>query len=387
MRKFYFGLDLGHYDVKLSVLEETTDGRLISYNTSVKNEFFRKNDIIETESLSNLLNNLILNTLETFGLKKIDKINLAISLNSFQKHIQKGHAIFEDNVKQEDIDKTIRTAKNFLLLNNQEVLIEEPLKFLIDGIQEIRDPLGFAGKRLDAEVLFITCHKSIYDKIKSVFKNLGLDIGKIIPSLYAASKVCLSKKDKEIGVGLIDIGAETTGVGIFYEGKLSEISIFDFGSEIIFQDLALYLKNDLEEIEKIKLELLKKESISDKKIQKKKDKFKKQIFKFIEKKLKEYMSEYKIKDYFKNIKKEYKLPGGLILIGGFSVFEEIPNIIKNVLEMPLKPPKDELKIFEDESELIKFCASAGAALISKDEYKEYGFFEKIKNIFFGFWGK
>jgi cell division ATPase FtsA len=43
MRNFYFGLDLGHYEIKFTVLEETYDGRLISYNTSLKNEYFRKN--------------------------------------------------------------------------------------------------------------------------------------------------------------------------------------------------------------------------------------------------------------------------------------------------------------------------------------------------------
>ncbi len=387
MRNFYFGLDLGHYEIKFTILEETYDGRLISYNTSLKNEYFRKNDIIDQENLVSLLSNILENTLETFDIKKIDKLNVSLTLPSFQKHVQKGHAIFEDNVKEEDIKKTIRTAKNFLLLNNQEILIEEPLRFLIDGIQEVRDPLGFAGKRLDADVLFITCYKSLYEKIKNLFKTLNLEITNIFPSIYSSSKVCLSKKDKEIGVGLIDIGGETTSIGIFNEGKLVEMIVFDFGSEILYQDLALYLKVDLEEIEKIKTELHKPPTTVGGKINKKEEKLKQQIFKFIEKKLKEYFEEFKIKDYIKNIKKEYKLPAGLVMIGGFSLYENSLNLLKNILEISVKFPKDELNIFENEYEVRKFSASAGSALISKEFSREYGLLEKIKKFFYSFWTK
>jgi cell division protein FtsA len=387
MRNFYFGLDLGHYEIKFTVLEETYDGRLISYNTSLKNEYFRKNDIIEQENLISLISNILENTLETFEIKKIEKLNISLTLPSFQKHIQKGHAIFEDNVKEEDIKKTIRTAKNFLLLNNQEVLIEEPLKFLIDGIQEVRDPLGFAGKRLDADVLFITCFRSFYEKIKNIFKALNLEIDNIFPSIYSSSKVCLSKKDKEMGVGLIDIGGETTSIGIFNEGKLVDMAVFDFGSEILYQDLALYLKVDLEEIEKIKSELHKPAAVTGKKINKKEEKLRQQIFKFFEKKLREYFEELKVKDYIKNIKKEYKLPAGLVMIGGFSLYENSLNLLKNILEISIKFPKDELNIFENEYELRKFSSSAGAALMSRDLSKEYGLLEKIKKFFYSFWSR
>jgi cell division protein FtsA len=387
MRNFYFGLDLGHYEIKFTVLEETYDGRLISYNTSLKNEYFRKNDIIEQENLISLINNILENTLETFEIKKIEKLNISLTLPSFQKHIQKGHAIFEDNVKEEDIKKTIRTAKNFLLLNNQEVLIEEPLKFLIDGIQEVRDPLGFAGKRLDADVLFITCFRSFYEKIKNIFKELNLEIDNIFPSVYSSSKVCLSKKDKEMGVGLIDIGGETTSIGIFNEGKLVDMAVFDFGSEILYQDLALYLKVDLEEIEKIKSELHKPAAVTSKKINKKEEKLRQQIFKFFEKKLREYFEELKVKDYIKNIKKEYKLPAGLVMIGGFSLYENSLNLLKNILEISIKFPKDELNIFENEYELRKFSSSAGAALMLRDLSKEHGLLEKIKKFFYSFWSR
>ena len=387
MRNFYFGLDLGHYEIKFTVLEETYDGRLISYNTSLKNEYFRKNDIIEQENLISLINNILENTLETFEIKKIEKLNISLTLPSFQKHVQKGHAIFEDNVKEEDIKKTIRTAKNFLLLNNQEVLIEEPLKFLIDGIQEVRDPLGFAGKRLDADVLFITCYRSFYEKIKNIFKELNLEIENIFPSVYSSSKVCLAKKDKEMGVGLIDIGGETTSIGIFNEGKLVDMAVFDFGSEILYQDLALYLKVDFEEIEKIKSELHKPAGVTSKKINKKEEKLKQQIFKFFEKKLREYFEELKVKDYIKNIKKEYKLPAGLVMIGGFSLYENSLNLLKNILEISIKFPKDEFNIFENEYELRKFSSSAGAALMLRDLSKEYGLLEKIKKFFYSFWSR
>lgn len=381
MKNFYIGLDLGHKEIKLSTVEETSAGDLVVYNSSIKNEAFYRSEIIDQELFATTLENLFTPLLDVLQIKKIDKINIALNLPNFQSTIQKGHIIFENNVKKEDVERAIRTAKNFVLYSNQEIILEEPLKFYIDGLQETRDPIGFYGKRLDTEVLFISCGQAFVRKLNEIFKSLNIEILNLFPSTYISAKYFLSKKDKEIGTCVFEIGHAVTFIGVFNEGKLCYIKSFDWGAKNIFEDLCIYLKVDIEEIEKIKEELFKKEQ-KDKKTLKKKN-----INKFIEKKLKEYFDELKLKEILKDIKKQYKLPGGLTLFGSFLYHLNLENFLKNYFEMQTKFPKDELKLFDSEEDLLKFSASTGAALSLREKNDEEGFWVKIKNIFTNFFGK
>ncbi len=377
MRNFYIGLDLGHSEIKLSVLEESPNGDLTIYNTSTKNNFFYKSEIIETEQLISVLENLFSNILETFSLRKIETINLTLNLPNFQTHFQKGHTIFENNVTKFDMEKAIKTAKNFLLLSNQEVVLIEPLRFIIDGTQEVRDPIGFSGKRLDADVFFISCHSSILNKIREIFKKLGIDVKQILPTLYSSAKFFLSKKDKEIGSLVFEVGDSVSSLGVYYEGKLIYFKVFDWGSKYLFEDLALYLKVDIEELEEIKKEILigNLSNLSKKKVKNTK------IINFLQKNLKEYFDKLHLKETIKDLKKQYKLPGGLTVFGIFLASNNLGNFLKNYFEMQIKYPKDEFNIFDSFNDLMKFSASAGSALLLRSEAHEETLWDKIKNIF------
>ena len=382
MKNFYIGLDLGHREIKLSTLEETNSGDLVVYNSSIKNEAFYKSEIIDQNLFIATLENLFAPLLDTLQIKRIDKIILTLNLPNFQYAIQKGHIIFENNVKKEDVERVIRTAKNFVLYSNQEIILEEPLKFYIDGLQETRDPIGFYGKRLDAEVLFVLCNQAFVKKLREIFKSLNIEVLNLFPSTYVSAKYFLSKKDKEIGTCVFEVGHSTTFIGIFNEGRLYYVKSFDWGAKNIFEDLCIHLKVDMEEIEIIKEEIFKKEDQKSKKTSKKKS-----IGKFIEKKLKEYFEEMKLKEIMKDIKKQYKLPGGLVLFGSFLYNLRLENFLKNYFEMQVKFPKDELKLFDSEEDLLKFSASTGAALLLREKGNEESFWDKIKNIFTNFFGR
>ncbi|MEM5782661.1 MAG: cell division FtsA domain-containing protein [Candidatus Aenigmatarchaeota archaeon] len=378
MKNFYFGLDLGHYECKFTILEELPDNRLISYNNSVRNGFLKKGEVLDIENFFNILEKLLWEISESFGISRLNNINVSFSSPFFQSSLQKGYSIFEKNLTEEDIKRAIRIAKASVILTNQVNLVEEPVKYIIDGTQEVRDPIGLSGRRLDAEVFLINVHKALIDKLSKIFEDLKIKVNHFLPSLYPASKVCLSKKDKDVGVALMDIGAQTITVGIFIEGKLINYKVFDIGCDAITEELAIHFKMDLEEAENLKREILDKQS--DKiKIKKKKGI---SINKFIEKKLKEIFIEKNIVDYLKEIKKNYKLPAGMVVIGGGSKIVNLDHIFKNLVNMQVKYPKDELNLFENDEDLLKYSNSAGSALISMQEYEEEGFFEKIKNLFF-----
>ncbi|MCS7183775.1 MAG: pilus assembly protein PilM [Patescibacteria group bacterium] len=375
MKNIYFGLDFGHYEIKLSVLEEDPLGKLISYNHSIRNENLREGEILDQDALFHSLENLFSNILNSFNIAKIDNLIISFNFPHFQNYFQKGHSIFEGNVQEEDLERAIKTARTSLLINNQEILVEEPIKFILDGNQEIRDPLGFTGRRLDVEVFFITCHKSILDKFRNVFKRLEINKINFIPSFYAASKVCLSKKDKEIGVGLIDFGSENTTISFFQYGKLINYKSYKFGGEKLTEDLAINLKIDIEEAEKLKIAFFNNQLAKE-------GKKKLKIKKFIEKKIKEYFEKNNLRSYLKEIKNNYRLPAGIIVIGSFAKIIHLDNLIKNFFDFQLKLSKDDLGLFEKQDDLLKYSASVGCALIAKElDYKNENWLQKIKNFF------
>ncbi|GIW65862.1 MAG: hypothetical protein KatS3mg094_381 [Candidatus Parcubacteria bacterium] len=376
MRDLYFGLDLGHHEIKLSVLEEDNFGKFIIHNQSIKNEYLKGGEILEIESLVDLLENLIYNTINSFNINKINELTVCLNLPNFQNYTQKGYTFIENNVTKNDITKAINTARTSLIINNQEILLEESIKFILDNNQEIRDPLGFAGRRLDVEVFFISCQKNILDKIRHIFNELKINNIKFCPSFYAASKICLNKKDKEIGVGILDLGAEITTLAIFQYGKLIHYKSFNFGGENLTQDLAIYLKADVEEAEKIKIDFFNNHLIKDKNKNIK-------IKKFIEKKIKDYFERDNLKQYLKEIKSYYKLPSGIILTGSFAKIIDLDNLLKNLFDIHLKLCKDELKIFEKDEDILKYSASAGCALITRENNYESknDWFKKIKDFF------
>jgi len=380
MRNLHLGIDFGHYEIKLTVLEEDVNGQHLTYNFSLLNNNFKGEEILNKENIINSLDEFLGAVANSLSISSIKEICLAFNVSNFNLSLQKGHTILDNYVKKEDIEKAIKIAKTSLLINHQEIILSEVLKFIIDSQQEIRDPLGFEARKLDVEVLFITCHEIIIQKLKDIFKDIKIREIKFLPSFYASSKIALSKRDKEVGVALLDLGAETTNLSIFKNNKLITFKNFNFGGETLTQDLAIYLKIDLDEAEEIKKNFFNQYKNGAAKKNLKISKIKN----FIEKKIKYYFEESGIKNYFKNISKEIKIPAGLILVGGFSSIINLDNFLKNIFDCQVKLPKDELNLFKNKEDIIKYSASAGCALEIKSNLNQDGnLWQKIKN-FFGF---
>ncbi|MCL4358464.1 hypothetical protein M1525_01475, partial [Patescibacteria group bacterium] len=149
MRNFYFGLDLGHAEWKFSALEELADGNFVFFNQAIKNEFIRKGEIIDQANFEEQLKLVLENLSESLGSYPIRDITLTISFPQTQTYFQKGYVIFENNIKEEDIEKALRVTRASINLANQEILLEKPYRYILDTEEELRDPIGMAGRRLE----------------------------------------------------------------------------------------------------------------------------------------------------------------------------------------------------------------------------------------------
>lgn len=398
MRKFYFGLDLGHYEWKVTILEENPNGDFISFNQSVKNEILVKGEIIDENAFISQLENVFSNLSESLDNYAIKEVVVSISLPQFQTFCAKGYTFPQGNITEEDIEKAIRMAKTSIALSNQEILLESPNKFFLDN-EQIRDPKGMSAKRLDVEVIFVSVFRPIIEKIRQAFKELRINILDLYPSVFLESQVALTKREKEVGTILIDFGGATTSLVVFQGGVLQDLKIFKFGCQNLIEDLALRLKVSPEEAEEIKNKAFPiydeektaeeskfREAKKNKKAKKGKDSVtKSSIQKFLEKKFKEYVDEYAVADFIKDLRKRKKILG-IVLAGGGTLIEPSAEWFKGLLNMPTRVAKSEMQILENKNDSIKFLASAAGAYSAYQSSGGASFWSKFRGIFRNFIG-
>lgn len=156
-------------------------------------------------------------------------------------------------INEDDIERAIEAARTVVTPLNHEILHVIPRSFSVDGQGGIKDPSGMTGIRLEVDTQIIQGLSShIKNLTKSVYRT-GLDIDDIVLSVLAASESVLTKKQKELGCVLIDIGGATTSVIVFEEGDILFTSILPIGSDHITADIAIGLRRDPEVAERVKL--------------------------------------------------------------------------------------------------------------------------------------
>ncbi|MEK7498273.1 MAG: cell division protein FtsA [Patescibacteria group bacterium] len=302
----------------------------------------------------------------------------------------------DGEISYEDIDRVVQASQAINLPLNRSILHVIPREYYVDGVA-IKDPLGMNGIRLEVDSLVVDTFSPV---VKNITKCLepNIRIGGMIFSPLASSRSVVTKNEREIGVVVLDIGAGTTSMAVFEEGKLLHASIFPVGSTRITNDIAIGLKIPVDAAEKVKLlyagtsdEVSKKEGLELSKIDPSLEGkvSKKFIAEIIEARLAE------IFDFVKNELKtlgDKRLPGGIVLIGGGSRLNGLPDLVRSELKMVVRVGEPFKIECEDSSveEMVRrseFSTAMGLLFWGADEKiggameSERGFLNKVKKIF------
>ncbi len=332
MKEKIFAVDLGSRSLKICVAEEDENGKITLLTKLNKNtEAFSDGEVLDQE---NFLNEVI-QTINDVAYQINEKpTNLLLSFSASYLNFQRSKgkvSVTEKYINDEDIKKCHLIAKASLASGNYEILFEQPIAYFLDGTTiKVRDPLGMEARNLEVDFCVIEGLRSSISKIKDFFLQSNLKPKVILPNPIPASFVVLPKKDKELGVILIDFGYKIFNLTIFQEGKLIFYQTFKFGLSDILEDLAIDFGINVDEVDNLFNEFKnlaeKKQSL---KIKIGRQKYSYHNFvKLIEKKFSLYWKKNNLNDFFKKTKENYRLPGGIFLIGGGSYVPEIENIFK-----------------------------------------------------------
>jgi len=162
-------------------------------------------------------------------------------------------AVKDKEVTQADVKRAIETAQAVNIPTEQKVLHVLRQEFIVDNQEDIREPIGMSGLRLEVRVHIVTGAVSAAQNIVKCVRRCGLEVGDVILQPLASSMACLTQDEKELGVVLVDIGAGTTDVVIYTHGAIRHTEVVPIAGDQITNDIAAMLRTPTPDAEDIKL--------------------------------------------------------------------------------------------------------------------------------------
>ena len=368
-------LDIGSYKIKAFLAEIDKNGKpflidvLEEYSSGI-----RKGEIVDINEASIPLEKIF------EKIKTKDKIaikNIFVNVGGSNVKCQNSRGIIavsraDNEISQDDIDRVVKASQAIKLLPNRMIIHNITREYIIDGINDVREPLGMSGTRLEVNSLVIDVFSSNVKNLINLIESLGGSVSGLVYNPLAASRSVLTKGSKDLGVVLIDIGAGTTSLSVYDEGKLVHAMSFPMGSSNITNDLAVGLKCSIALAEIIKIffgraisaEAPAKDRITLKDIHEKSG-FEANI---LDKNFKSSISvrfvaeiiESRLEEIFELINRELKmlnkygqLPAGAILCGGGAKMSGIVDLAKKELKISSDiglPETKELEIYHQDFE-------------------------------------
>lgn len=269
-------------------------------------------------------------------------------------------------IVEEDIFRAQEAATVLQLPANREILQVTARSYQLDDQENIKDPIGMNGVRLEVDAHVIT---ALSPNVKNLLKSLELaqtDVHQVMVAGLAAAKAVLTPQQMENGVAVVDLGGTTTSVVVYEEGDLQHVAILPVGSVNITNDLAIGLRTDLDIAEGVKLGHA--SAVASGKTIPKMIEYKRGSEKFeFSRKDVEMIVEARLDEIFELIDQELasidrsgKLPGGIILTGGGANLRGLMEYAKEKLRLPVRVVKfDGFSGVSDRVAKPEFAAALG----------------------------
>jgi len=251
------GLDIGSSKIRTVVGtlgEKNTQLNVIGVGVS-PSMGLRKGRVIDVEEAINSISSA-LEDAERMSGEPINHVFLGIGGSHLESMDSKGViAIPNGNeITEADVDRVLEAAQAVSIPSNRRILRIIPKAFMVDEQKGIKYPVGMTGIRLEVEAHLITGLTPAITNIEKCVHQAGVDIDDIIPNGLAASEAVLSKRQKELGVVVVDIGCGGTSVIVFEEGTILHSASVPVGGESVTNDVAIGLRTSIDTAEKIKIE-------------------------------------------------------------------------------------------------------------------------------------
>jgi cell division protein FtsA len=183
----------------------------------------------------------------------IESATVGISGGHIKSFNSKGVvAIRNEEVGQYDIDRVVEAAKAIAIPPDREILHILPQYFRVDGQEYVQDSLGMHGIRLEGQVHIITGAISSAQNIIKACQRAGVQVTDIVLEQIASADAVLTPDERELGIGILDIGGGTSDFAVYKEGRIRHSKVLPIAGNHFTSDLAIGLSISVEQAEQIK---------------------------------------------------------------------------------------------------------------------------------------
>ncbi|NLZ11428.1 MAG: cell division protein FtsA [Alcaligenaceae bacterium] len=247
-------LDIGTSKVVAVVAEILPGGRFEVIGLGQhESQGMRKGVVVNIEATVNSIQRA-LEEAELMADCKIREVYTGIAGSHISSFNSSGMVAVKDKeVTPADVARVIETAKAVNIPTDQQVLHVLTQEFIVDNQDDIREPIGMSGLRLEVRVHIVTGAVSAAQNIVKCVRRCGLEVQDLILQPLASSMACLTSDEKELGVVLVDIGGGTTDVAIYTGGAIRHTAVVPIAGDQITSDIAAMLRTPTPDAEEIKL--------------------------------------------------------------------------------------------------------------------------------------
>jgi len=253
-KELIVGLDIGTSKIAAIVAEVRPEGGFeIIGMGSHPSRGLKKGVVVNIETTVNAIQRA-LEEAELMADCKIREVYTGIAGSHIKSFNSQGMVAIKDKeVAQMDIDRVIETAKAVQIPNDQQILHILNQEFIIDGQEDVREPLGMSGVRLEVKVHIVTGAVSAAQNIIKCVRRCGLEVRDLILQPLASATAVVSDDEKDLGVCLVDMGGGTTDIAVFTHGAIRHTAVIPIAGDQITNDIAMALRTPTKDADDIKI--------------------------------------------------------------------------------------------------------------------------------------
>ena len=248
------GLDIGTSKIVAIVAELQPEGTLkvIGLGQHVSRGL-KKGVVVNIESTMQSIQRA-LEEAELMADCKINNVYTGIAGSHIKSLNSHGMVKIKDaEVSQMDVDRVVETARAIALPADQQILHILTQEFIIDGQEDVREPLGMSGMKLEVKVHIVTGAVAAAQNIVKCIKRCGIEVSDLILQPLASSLAVLTEDEKELGVCLVDIGGGTTDIAVFKQGAIRHTAVVPIAGDQMTNDVAVAFRTPTQAAEEIKI--------------------------------------------------------------------------------------------------------------------------------------
>lgn len=255
--KIIVGLDIGTCNVRVAVaqLREEAQPQILGVGKAISTGM-RRGVVVDIEETVKNIKEAV-QIAERISGVPIEHAFICIGGSHISCRVSKGVIAVsraDGEISEEDKSRAVNAASAISMQPNREILHVLPRSFTVDGQNSIKDPVGMQGVRLEVDVLIVEGSSPFIKNLLKCVRDANIDDDGLLLAPIADSHAVLTKRQKELGVLLLDIGGGTCGLAVFEEGEIIYCHVLPIGGMHMTNDIAIGLRTSVEVAEKIKIE-------------------------------------------------------------------------------------------------------------------------------------